>query len=101
MPDHKSVKTPCKFRNKRSYEIEHVLSANENDQDRQQLPANMSDNTNTNIVSAYQGTIVILKPNKAQTLKLVTVLTVISTSAVKVTPTLECTFVICCMDQVT
>lgn len=39
----------------------------------------------------YQGTIVTLKPTRAHTLRLVIVLTAISTRAVKVKPTRECT----------
>jgi hypothetical protein len=41
--------------------------------------------------NTYQGTIVIRKPTRAQTLREVIVLTVISTKAVNVTPNLEWT----------
>lgn len=49
----------------------------------------------------HQGTIVILNPTRAQTLSDVMVLTAISTKAVKVTPSRECTASIRRKDQAT
>lgn len=50
---------------------------------------------------SYHGTMVTLKPTKAQTLRLVTVLTAISTRAVNVKPMRECTASMRLIDQVT
>jgi len=52
-------------------------------------------------ISTYQGTIVILNPASAHTLRLVIVLHAISTKAVKVTPKRECTAVIFPTDHTT
>jgi hypothetical protein len=49
----------------------------------------------------YHGTIVTLNPTSAQTLKLVIVLTAISTSAVNVRPMRECTEFIRLIDKTT
>ena len=51
--------------------------------------------------NAYHGTIVILNPTSEHTLRDVIVDTAISTSAVKVTPNLECTVSIRRTDQPT
>jgi hypothetical protein len=50
---------------------------------------------------AYHGTMVTLKPTSAHTLRLVMVLTAISTSAVKVRPMRECTATMSRIDRPT
>lgn len=75
-----------------AYEVIHVLGPYKHDDDWKQFPLQISvRQSGKGADRAYQGTIVILNPTRAQTLRDVIVLTAISTMAVNVTPSLEWT----------
>ncbi len=73
-----------------THNAEHVLDADENDDDRKYFPDNdMRRRARQLPEETHHGTIVIRKPARAQTLTLVTVLTTISTIPVNARPMRE------------